>query len=74
MPDDVQLSALFKVARTAAQNVSSVEPFRDDILAWHAQGVQATTIRQALARIHGFASPRRSAPEGFYVSDACVLA
>jgi transposase len=54
MPDDTQLAAIFKVARTAAQNVSSVEAFRDDILAWHAQGIQVTTIRQALARIHGF--------------------
>ena len=54
MPDDAQLAAVFRLARTAAQNVSSVEPFRDQILAWHAQGIQATTIRQALARIHGF--------------------
>jgi hypothetical protein len=54
MPEDAQLCALFKVARAAAQNVSSVEPFRDDILAWHAQGIQASTIRRALARIHGF--------------------
>jgi len=55
MPDDTQLATLFKVARTAAPNVSSVEPFRDEILGWHAQGIQVTTIRQALARIHGFA-------------------
>ena len=54
MPDDTQLATLFKVARTAAPNVSSVEPFRDEILGWHAQGIQVTTIRQALARIHGF--------------------
>ena len=54
MPEDAQLAAVFKLVRTAAQNVSSVEPFRDQILAWHSQGIQATTIRQALARIHGF--------------------
>lgn len=54
MPDDAQLAVIFKVARTTTRNVSSVEPFRDDILAWHAQGIQVTTIRQALARIHGF--------------------
>ena len=58
MPEDAQLAAVFKLVRTAAQNVSSVEPFRDEILAWHAQGIQATTIRQALARIHGFARQR----------------
>ena len=54
-PDDAQLAAVFKVPRTTVQNVSSVEPFRTEVLAWHAQGVQVTTIRQALARIHGFA-------------------
>jgi len=53
MPDDAQV-AVFKVVRTSAQNVSSVEPFREEILSWHAQGIQVTTIRQALARIHGF--------------------
>lgn len=54
MPDDAQLAAVFKIVRTAAQNVSRVEPFRDEIPAWRAQGIQTTTIRQALARIHGF--------------------
>lgn len=33
----------------------AVEPFRTEVLAWHGQGVHVTTIRQALARIHGFA-------------------
>src|SRR5439155_11649564 len=55
MPDDAQLAAVFKAPRTTTQNVSTVEPFRTEVLAWHAQGVQVTTIRQALARIHGFA-------------------
>jgi len=54
MPDDARLAAVFRVVRTSAQNVSSVEPFRDQILSWHAQGIQATTIRQALARVRGF--------------------
>jgi hypothetical protein len=55
LPDDAQLAAVFKIARTTVQNVSTVEPFRTEVLAWHGQGVQVTTIRQALARIHGFA-------------------
>ena len=55
MPDDAQLAIVFKVPCTTVQNVSTIEPFRTEVLAWHAQGVQVTTIRQALARIHGFA-------------------
>ena len=44
-PDDAQLAGALKSPRPRAQNVSTVEPFRDDVLAWHAQGVQVTTIR-----------------------------
>lgn len=55
IPEDAALAAVFKKPRTAPQNVSSVEPFREQILAWHAQGIQATTMRQALARTHGYA-------------------
>ena len=54
MPDDATLSACFNLTRTTPQNVSSVEAFREEILAWHAQGIQATTMRQALARKHGY--------------------
>ena len=55
MPDEAALSACFKVPRTTPQNVSSVEAFREELLAWHAQGIQATTMRQALSRKHGYA-------------------
>lgn len=55
MPDDATLATVFHTPRTAPQNVSTIEPFRAQVLAWHAQGVQATTIRQALSRQHGFA-------------------
>jgi len=54
IPDDATLEASFKKPRTAPQNVSSVEPFREQILAWHAQGIRATTMRQALSRTHGY--------------------
>lgn len=54
LPDDAQLACAFKTPRTTPQNVSTVEPFRAEVLAWHAQGVQVTTIRQALVRKHGF--------------------
>jgi transposase len=55
LPDDALLAQAFQSTRRRAQNVSSVEPFREDVLAWHAQGIQATTIRQALIRKHQFA-------------------
>ena len=60
MPDDAQLAGAFKNPRTAVQNVSTVEPFRDAVLAWHAQGVQVTTIHQALVRKHGFSGSLHS--------------
>jgi transposase len=54
IPEDAALAAALKKPRTAPQDVSSVEPFRERILAWHAQAIQATTIRQALARAHAY--------------------
>jgi len=48
IPDDVTLATFFKTPRKAPQNVSSVEPFREEILKWHAQGINATTMRRAL--------------------------
>lgn len=54
LPEDAALALVFQSTRRRAQNVSSVEPFCKDVLAWHAQGIQATTIRQALVRNHQF--------------------
>jgi len=34
-------------------HVSAVGPFRDDALAWHGQGIQVSSSRQALARPPG---------------------
>jgi hypothetical protein len=55
LPEDGLLAAAFKSPRTTAQNLSSVEPFRESILTWHAQGIQVSTMRRALARKHGYA-------------------
>lgn len=55
LPEDALLAQVFASTRRRAQNVSSVERYREDVLAWHAQGIQATTIRQALIRKHQFA-------------------
>ena len=55
LPEDGLLAAAFKNPRTTPQNVSSVEPFRESILAWHAQGIQVSTMHRALARQHAYA-------------------
>ena len=54
LPDEATLAAYFTPTRKSPQNVSSVEPYRDDVLKWHAQGINATTIRRALHQRHGF--------------------
>lgn len=54
IPDDATLATFFKTPRRAPQNVSSVEPFREEILKWHAQGINATTMRRALHQKHGY--------------------
>jgi hypothetical protein len=54
LPADALLAPVFASPRARVQNISSVEPHRDEILAWHAQGVQATTMRHALMRKHQF--------------------
>jgi transposase len=54
IPDDTTLATFFKAQRKAPQNVSSVESFREEILQWHAQGINATTMRRALHQKHGY--------------------
>jgi len=54
IPDDCILAPFFALRRTAPQNSSSVEAYRNDILKWHAQGINATTIRRALHDQQGF--------------------
>ncbi len=54
LPDDTVLASRMVPADTRVQHTSSVEPFRDLILEWQGQGIQATTMRAALARQHGF--------------------
>src|ERR1700693_1581248 len=54
MPEEVVLSAAVCAPRRTPQNLSTVEPFREQVLAWHAQGIQATTMHRALVRNHGY--------------------
>jgi hypothetical protein len=48
MPEDATLSAALCAPRRTPQNLSTVEPFREQLLSWHAQGIPATTMHRAL--------------------------
>lgn len=54
LPSDAVLAPLFAPPRKAPQNISSVEAYRDDLLAWYAQGINVVTMRRALHEKHGF--------------------
>ena len=53
LPEDGELAQVFAPAPTN-RSVSSAAPFREQILAWHGQGITATAIQQALARKYRF--------------------
>jgi transposase len=55
LPDDATLAAAFERPQALpASCVSSLEPWRERISQWHAQGIQGTTIHAALAREYGY--------------------
>lgn len=56
LPDDTELAEVFgcKHVTTPASNVSSVEPWRDQVAQWVTAGVPISTIHGALARNHGY--------------------
>jgi transposase len=62
MPDDTVIATYYKASGKTqntdtpktTQNTSTVEPYRAEVLAWHQQGIAATTMRQALARKYGY--------------------
>lgn len=54
LPEDAAIAQVFQSTGLRAQNVSALEPFREDVLAWHAQGITATTMHHALVRRHQF--------------------
>ena len=62
MPDDATIALHYRMPGQAASegpvknpsHLSTVEPFREDVLAWHRQGIQVSSIRQALARTYGY--------------------
>lgn len=63
LPDDGLIAAHWKPAADKedagggariGQNLSTVEPYREEVLAWHQQGIAISTMRQALVRKHGY--------------------
>ena len=62
IPDDALIAMHYKPSATilaaatpkTTRNTSTVEPYREEVLAWHQQGIPVSTMRQALARKHGF--------------------
>jgi transposase len=55
LPDDATLATLFaRKEALPASCVSTLEPWRAQITAWHQEGIQGTTIHAALVRNHGY--------------------
>ncbi|MBW1951342.1 MAG: IS21 family transposase, partial [Deltaproteobacteria bacterium] len=55
LPDDAQLAVVFEVDRRSFQNpVSPTQPHEERIKEWVEQGIQATTIYEALVTRFGF--------------------
>lgn len=54
LPDDEALAGVFAGKPPAITCVSTLEPWREQILRWFADGIQGTTIHAALVRNHGF--------------------
>ena len=56
LPDDAQLAVVFEVDRTSNQNQPSlIQPHEEKVKQWVEQGIQATTIYEALVTQFGFA-------------------
>jgi transposase len=53
LPEDAQLAEVFGSAQRPS-TPSTVEPYREQVVSWHRQGLQATTIHRLLKRTHHF--------------------
>ena len=53
-PDDATIAEALAPAKRAATTVSSLEPHRERIAAWLAQGISGVVIHPVLKREHGF--------------------
>lgn len=53
LPEDAVLASVFGGTQRAS-TTSLVEPYGEEVTAWHRQGVDGTTIHRLLCRRHGF--------------------
>lgn len=54
LPDNDTLAAFLKGKHEVAIKGSTVAPYADKVEKWHAEGIQGTTIHQALVDKYGF--------------------
>ena len=54
LPEDVTVASALSAPKRASTTVSSLEPFRERMAAWHAQGVSGVVIHAVLKREHGY--------------------
>jgi hypothetical protein len=54
LPDDATIAGALAAPKRASTTISSLEPLREQIAAWHAQGVTGVVILAALKREHGY--------------------
>lgn len=55
LPDDAALAEQFiRKEALPSSCISGLEPWREQIAQWYAQGIQGTTIHAALVRCHGY--------------------
>ncbi len=54
LPEDAEIAAVLAAPRRAASTVSTLEPWREQIVRWHALGVSGVVMHAALRREHGF--------------------
>ncbi len=52
LPENSALAARVREAKPHESTLSLVEPYRAEVLQWHEQGIDGTTIHQALSRFH----------------------
>ncbi len=55
LPEDTELASFFQPKKQLNPPVSLLEPYEEQVKSWWEQGIQGTTIHQALVRNHGFA-------------------
>ncbi len=54
LPDEAELATLFSATPKKASTTSLIKPYHDQVKSWLEEGIQGTTIYQALIRRYGF--------------------